>query len=104
MSATGLRETETNIAVEDNRVVQCPNCSKMYRLADDQGKPETLPESCKRCGCPMNVRSAEEWMNTKAETEHDPALAALGSRTRELGNIAPAQTDTAPITPAKVRP
>ena len=104
MSVTGLREADTNIAVEDNRVVHCPNCSKMYRLADDQGKAETLPESCKRCGCPMNLRSAEEWMNNLAETEHDPALASLGNRTRELANPSPAKTDATPLAPVKVRP
>ena len=104
MSVTGLREADTNIAVEDSRVVHCPNCSKMYRLADDQGKSETLPESCKRCGCPMNLRSAEEWMNNLAVAEHDPALASLGNRSRELVTPNPVQTETPPIAPTKVRP
>ncbi len=104
MSVTGLREADTNIAVENNRVVHCPNCSKMYRLADDQGKSETLPVSCKRCGCPMDIRSAEQWMNNLAVTEHDPDLAALGTRSRQLVNPSPTPTETPPTAPTKVRP
>jgi hypothetical protein len=52
----------------------------------------------------MNLRSAEEWMNNLAVAEHDPALANLGNRSRELVAPTQVQTETPTTAPAKVRP
>ena len=44
---------------------QCPNCSKMYPLGDDE-KPQRLPENCERCGAPMDFDKAHTFANRQA--------------------------------------
>lgn len=47
---------------------QCPNCSKMHLTTNPEtGKSVRTPQECDRCGCPMDVEKAQEFIERKAQ-------------------------------------
>ena len=80
-----LQRSYPNLGSQSLEYAHCPNCSKMFKSIDEDGKPEGIPENCKRCGCPMADRDAQRamaWMDVQAEQQHDPALSDLARRAR----------------------
>ncbi len=76
-----------NIAYDENigpiECVACPNCSRMFTTRDVKGERYEIPSRCRRCGSPMNEDEARKFAAAEAAREHNPALAALGKRTRK---------------------
>ena len=79
-----LKTTQPNVGNENVLYADCPNCSRMFQVMDDQGKKVGLPPECPRCTCPIDEKAnkAVAWMNEQAERHHEPALAELGRRSR----------------------
>jgi hypothetical protein len=81
-----LKTSSPNIGSNKVVYVHCPNCSKMYRMVDEEGNPDGLPSTCKRCGCPMDNspegKKAQQWMDTQADGAYDPAIASFGRQMR----------------------
>ena len=78
-----LKRTMPNLGDGNTEYVHCPNCSKMYRVVDADGNSDTLPANCKRCGCPVeDSPKALKFMDDFAKANHDPALSAMGKRSR----------------------
>jgi len=77
-----LLQKQPNIGSEKTMWVMCPNCSRMHEALDMEGKAVTIPEQCKRCGCPMDTsidgRVAHAWMDAEAEKASDPAVTRFG--------------------------
>jgi len=89
-----LQTKEVNLGnPEINLCIMCPHCSKMYLTHDDKGQPLGRPASCSRCGCPLVAGDAsEQFMAARAEEEANPALAAIGAKTRASIEGPPAHT------------
>ncbi len=72
-----------NLGDGSSEYVHCPNCSKMFQVVDGQGRIVTAPANCTRCGCPVeDGKNARDFMNEVAKAQHDPALSAMGRRSR----------------------
>ena len=79
----GLEITMPNVGDGKTEYVHCPNCSKMYMLTNSEGESQTLPANCSRCRCPVeDSAKARRFMDEAADREHQPALAAMGRRSR----------------------
>lgn len=81
-----LRTSVPNIGSDKVEYVHCPNCSRMYKSIDEDGKTEGFPSRCKRCDCPMvstdEGKKAQTWMDAQAEKAYDPAIADFGRQMR----------------------
>lgn len=61
----------------------CPNCGRMYALADKNG-PIEMPARCRRCNSPTDPGAALRFANEAAERTHNPSLHAMGERMRGM--------------------
>jgi len=78
-----LMRSRPNLGDPNSEYVHCPNCSKMFQVVDPDGKAVGAPANCTRCGCPVeDGKNARKFMDDMAEAQHDPALAAMGARSR----------------------
>lgn len=57
----------TTAPASDEELAQCPTCSRMYRLVDNEGHPKRPPEHCLRCDSPMDVEASKEFREAMAE-------------------------------------
>jgi hypothetical protein len=80
--------TEPNIAYDQAigpiQCVSCPNCSRMFTVRDVKGDRYEVPTACRRCGSPMDEENAKAWAAAEALRNHDPSLAILGQRVRQV--------------------
>ena len=63
-------------------VGKCPYCSLYYPLVDEKEIVLNLPDTCRRCGSPMDYTKAIEYADRQAAIAADPKLHLLGKRMR----------------------
>ena len=68
----------------------CPYCSRSYAHIDQEGQPLDVPQTCKRCGSPMDRSKSRDFANQQATKEHDPQLRAMGKTIRNRMIAGPA--------------
>lgn len=45
---------------------QCPYCSRMYPMQDDEARTLECPSACRRCGSPMDVDKSQAFQDAQA--------------------------------------
>ena len=63
-------------------VAKCPYCSLYYPLVDEKEIVLNLPDTCRRCGSPMDYTKAIAYANQQAQIASDPKLHLLGQKMR----------------------
>ena len=102
-----LKELETsqpNIGSGKEVYAHCPNCSKMYLSENDRGRPQTLPQTCERCECPMVAGDeSKAYMDLAAEENHDEAVSLFGRQYRGETPVGLSRTEMRAEIMAEVR-
>ena len=50
---------------------QCPYCSRMYPTLDEEGRKLECPNTCRRCGSPMDIEKSKSYQGEKASQTSD---------------------------------
>ena len=80
------RNLQTKEGSDGRTYSKCPNCSKLYGWRSDDGKvvEDDIPNTCKRCGAPMDFEKAKAFADEQAREQHVPILAEIGNRLRAV--------------------
>lgn len=69
-------------------VAVCPYCSLYYPLKDEKEIALEIPDTCRRCGSPMDYNKSKVFADREAALASDQNLRNLGRRMRGENPIA----------------